>query len=63
VKLIRLLRPKAACSLSYANYRPKTNAALLWDVAHTKGRMHTGGIGQGKETKNFNVVDMLSVQE
>jgi hypothetical protein len=30
---------------------------------HTKGRLCTGGIGQGKETKNLNVVDVFTVQE
>jgi hypothetical protein len=42
VKLIRLRRPKATLSLSYAEYRPKTNAAILWD---------TGGIRQGRKLK------------
>jgi hypothetical protein len=32
--------------------RPKANAAILWDMGHTKGRPHMRGIGQGKETKN-----------
>jgi hypothetical protein len=30
---------------SYADSRPKTNAAILWDMGHTKGRPHTGRIG------------------
>jgi hypothetical protein len=47
----------------YADYRPKTNAAILWDKGHTKGRLCTGGIGQRKENKNVNVVDVLTVQE
>jgi hypothetical protein len=55
--------PKAACSPSYVDYRPKTNAAILWDTGHTKGRLCIGGIGQGKATKNLDVVDMLMVQE
>jgi hypothetical protein len=38
VKLFRLRRPKASCSLSYADYRPKTKAVILWDTDHTKGR-------------------------
>jgi hypothetical protein len=63
VKLVRLRRPKAACSPSYVNYRPKTNAAIFWDMGHTNGRPSTGGIGQGKETKNLNVVDVLTVQK
>jgi hypothetical protein len=45
------------------DYGPKTNAAILWDMGQTKGRSQTGGIEQEKETKNFNVVDMLTVQE
>jgi hypothetical protein len=28
-----------------------------------KGRLCTGEMGQGKETKNLNVVDVLTVQE
>jgi hypothetical protein len=63
VKLARLRRPKAACSPSYEDFRPKTNAAILWDVVHTKGRLSKGGIGQGKETKNLNEIDVLTVQE
>jgi hypothetical protein len=59
VKLVRLRRPKA----SYEDYRPKTNAAILWDDGHTKGSLHTGGKGQVKETKNLNEVDVFSVQE
>jgi hypothetical protein len=31
--------------------------------SHTKGSLHTGGIGQGKETKTLNEVDVLSVQD
>jgi hypothetical protein len=60
---VRLRRPKVACSPSYANYRHKTNAAILWDTGHTKGRPYTEGIGQGKGTKNLNVVDLLTVHE
>jgi hypothetical protein len=29
---------KAACSPSYADYRPKTNAVILWDMSRTNGR-------------------------
>jgi hypothetical protein len=36
---------------------------MLWDMGHTQGRLPTGGIGQGKETKNLNVVNVLTVQE
>jgi hypothetical protein len=51
VKLAKLRKPKATCSLSYADYRPIINAAILWDMGHTKGRMCKGGIGQGKKPK------------
>jgi hypothetical protein len=51
------------CSPSYAGYRPKTNAAILWDMGHTKGRLCKGGIGQAKESKDLNEVDVLTVQE
>jgi hypothetical protein len=63
VKLVRLRRPKAACSPSCADYRPNRNAEVLWDIGHTKGRQSTGGIGQEKEIKNLNVADVLKVQE
>jgi hypothetical protein len=36
--------------------RPKTNATILWD---TKGKLCKSGIGQGKETKTLNEVDVL----
>jgi hypothetical protein len=62
VKLARLKRPKAACSPSYADYKLKTNAAILWDMGHTNRRLCTGGIGQGQEIKNLNMVDVLTVQ-
>jgi hypothetical protein len=56
-------RPKITCSPSCADCRPKTNAVILWDMGHTEGRLCKGGIGQGKETKNLNEVDVLTVQE
>jgi hypothetical protein len=34
VKLARLRRPKIAHSLSYADFRPKTNAVILLDMGH-----------------------------
>jgi hypothetical protein len=41
VKLIRLIRSKMACSPSYVDYRPKTNAAILLDMGHTlRENMH-----------------------
>jgi hypothetical protein len=30
------------------------------DIGHTKGRLRTGRIRQGKETKNLSVVDVLT---
>jgi hypothetical protein len=63
MKLLMLRRPKAACSFSYVDYRSKTNAAILWEADHTKRKSHTRRYGQGKETKNLNVVDLLSVEE
>jgi hypothetical protein len=38
---------------SYADFRTKTNAPILLDMGHThtKGRIHTGGIGKGREPK------------
>jgi hypothetical protein len=63
VKLARLRRPKITCSPLYADCTPKTNAAILWDRSHTKGRLCKGGIGQGKETRNLNEADVLTLQE
>jgi hypothetical protein len=40
-------------SLICGLYRLKTNAAILLDTSHTNGRLHMGGIGKGKETKNL----------
>jgi hypothetical protein len=31
VKLTRFSRSKVACSPLYVDYRPKTNATILWD--------------------------------
>jgi hypothetical protein len=62
VTLARLRRTKAACFTTYVDCSPKTNVAILWDMGHTKGRLCKGGIGQGKETKNMNEVDGLTVQ-
>jgi hypothetical protein len=39
----------------------KQNAAIFWDMGHTKRRLCKGGIGQRKETKNLNEVDVLTV--
>jgi hypothetical protein len=61
VKLTRLRRPKAACFALYMCCRPKTNATILWDTDHTKERLCKGGIGQERETKNLNEVDVFTV--
>jgi hypothetical protein len=52
---VKLRMPKITCSPLDADYRLKTNAAILFDTGHTKGSPHTGGLG--------NVVDMFTVQE
>jgi hypothetical protein len=36
---------------------------IIGHGSHTKRRMHTGGIGKGKEASNLNVVDVLTVEE
>jgi hypothetical protein len=36
----------ASCSLSFVEYRPNTNVAILWNTGHTKGRSHMRGIGK-----------------
>jgi hypothetical protein len=61
VKLVSLKRPKAACFPSYADYKAKTNAAILCNMTHTKERSLTGRKRQGKEIKNIDVVDVLTV--
>jgi hypothetical protein len=63
VKLARFRRPKISSSPPYVDYRPKTKTTIFLDMGHTKGRPPMGGIGQGKETKNLNVVDVLTVSE
>jgi hypothetical protein len=35
LRVVRLRRPKFACSLSYADYRPKTKAVILLGRGHT----------------------------
>jgi hypothetical protein len=61
--LIELRKSKITYSPTYLDYRPrpKTNAAILLDMGHTKRRVYIGGTDQGKETKNLNVVDVLTV--
>jgi hypothetical protein len=50
VKLVRLRRPKIACSPSYADYRLKTNAVILLYMGHTLRVEHTWE-KEGKERK------------
>jgi hypothetical protein len=40
MKLARLRRPKIACSPSYADFRPKTNAVILLGMGHTLREEH-----------------------
>jgi hypothetical protein len=49
---VRFKRPKIVCSPSHVDYRPKTNAVILLEKSHNKGRSHTRGTEQSKETKN-----------
>jgi hypothetical protein len=60
-EVTRLRKPKISCSPSYMGYNPKRNAAILLHTGHIKGRLHKGGIGQGKETKNLNMVDAFTL--
>jgi hypothetical protein len=62
LKLASVRMLKATYPPSYADCRPKTNLATLWDMGHTK-RGCAGRDSQGKETKNLNEVDVLTVQE
>jgi hypothetical protein len=39
--IFRLRRPKVACSSSYADYRPKTNAVILLEMVYTPSGKHT----------------------
>jgi hypothetical protein len=36
-KLVRLRRPKVTWSPSFADYRPKINAAVLWEICVWEG--------------------------
>jgi hypothetical protein len=52
VKADRLRRPKIICSLSYEDYRPKTNAVILLDMSHTLRGEHTWEeYGKGRKLK------------
>jgi hypothetical protein len=41
---------------SHMRCKPHTNAAIFWKTVHMKGRSHTRGVGQKKETKKVNMV-------
>jgi hypothetical protein len=61
MKLVGLRRPKIMCSPSCVDYRCKTNAIILLDMGHPlKGDLY-GRDRERKETKNLNVVDVLTV--
>jgi hypothetical protein len=49
MKLVRLRRPKIACSPPYAHYRPKTNAVKLLDMDHTLRGDHECGRNRERE--------------
>jgi hypothetical protein len=54
VKADRLRRPKIICSLSYEDYRPKTNAVILLDMSHTLRGEHTWEeYGKGRKLKQY----------
>jgi hypothetical protein len=63
VKLVGSEGQKLHVLHAYVDDRSKINAAILLDMGHTQGRPHMRRIGQGKETKNLKVVDVLTVQE
>jgi hypothetical protein len=49
MELDRFVRPKIACSPSYADYRPNKNVVILLDMGHTIRGECMGGIGKEKE--------------
>jgi hypothetical protein len=57
VKLVRLRRSKISCSASCVDYIPQANAAIFLESVTLK-EDHTQ-VGQGKQTKNLNGVDVL----
>jgi hypothetical protein len=53
---------KNTCSPSYADYTPKTNEVILLEMGpHTKEILCMSRIWKGKETKDVNVLNMLTV--
>jgi hypothetical protein len=60
VKLARLRKPKIACSPSYADYRPETNAVILLEMGHTlRGECTRRNRGK-KGNLKLDVVDVLN---
>jgi hypothetical protein len=49
VRLVRLRRPKATCSLSYAGYRPKPVAAVLLERITLRASPTQAGWGKGRK--------------
>jgi hypothetical protein len=60
VMLVRLRRLHALPHVQTVDLK---KCRVLLYMGPTKRRLHTGRIGQGKKTKNLNVVDVLKVQE
>jgi hypothetical protein len=56
-------KAKAARFLSYVEFRPNTNTAILWKTGHAKRRSHTREGRWTQEVKKVNMVDELSIQE
>jgi hypothetical protein len=48
MKLVRLRRPKIACSPSHVDYRPETNAVIVLDMGH-KLRGDHSRVGRERE--------------
>jgi hypothetical protein len=42
---------KAVCFLSYVEYRPNTNTAILWKTGHAKGKSHMRGGGKRRKLR------------
>jgi hypothetical protein len=53
MKLARLRRPNIVCSLSYVDYRSKTNVVILLDMGPTlRGEWVQEEQGKGRKTKS-----------
>jgi hypothetical protein len=62
VKLARFRKPKAACFLSYVDYRLNTNTSNTIKIGLQQGEVTYEG-GRVKEVKKVNMVDVLYIQE